>query len=274
MRLVRRDAALGSVKWLAASLRPASHSDLFLLPDAVQLAVGEDWVGVLCRDNPDFVFGNYLILRSAPTQADLPRHLSEWASVFRDGGVRKVALQWEDGSETAGVNASGWTLDRSVVLARGLPVQRDTGRGTGSAVRAVSLRADADRVLALLEEGLAPDSGGPAFLRWRLGEYASLIDSGRGQWLGAWEGGELVATCGVFDCGGLLRLQLLVTAPTARRRGHATALCRTALGLRWGGRRLPAVAVAEPGGGAEQLYRGLGFETIGWQLAVLAGKPC
>lgn len=254
--------ALKPPPWLSALLRPASHSDLFLLPDTVRFSAGPDWIAVICNDRPDFVYGNYLILRGAPSPLGLRGYADVCSSFFRNRGVRNVVLQWEEGPEGVGLDVDGWTLDRSVVLERTHAMRVDAGTGA----KRVSLRAEGDRVLALLEEGLSADSTCTAFLRWRLGEYARLVESGRGEWLAVWEGDRIVATCGVFRCGGVTRVQELVTAPCARRRGHATALCQVAFGLSSVDR---AIAVAEPGGSAEQLYRSLGFETAGWQFALL-----
>ncbi len=258
---------LGFPPWLSPSLRPASHSDLFLLPEAARFAAGTERVAVACEDRPDFVFGNYLMVPSAPSAIVLRRHLDEWSSSLRARGVRDLVVQWEEGPEGLALAVDGWTLDRSIVLERRHPFHAATG--DAARVTQVPLSADLDRVLALLQEGFGTGSRDADFVRWRLGEYARLVEAGRGEWLAVLEGDTMVATCGVFRCGGVTRVQELVTAPGARRRGYASALCRTAFRARPGVPPPRTVAVAEPGSAAELLYRSLGFETAGWQFALI-----
>jgi ribosomal protein S18 acetylase RimI-like enzyme len=101
----------------------------------------------------------------------------------------------------------------------------------------------------------------------------ALVEAGHGAWFGAFEGGRLSSTMGLFRAGrGLARFQNVETVPEARGRGLAGTLVHHA--STYGLTELGAdtlVMVADPDYLAIRIYRSVGFAETEVQLA--AEKP-
>jgi GNAT superfamily N-acetyltransferase len=103
--------------------------------------------------------------------------------------------------------------------------------------------------------------GDPEFVRARVTAERAVTEAGHGFWLGAFADGELVAQLGlVTDGSGVARYQNVETHPDWRRRGLAGTLVWQAgqLGLDALGAST-LVIVADPQGGAIEVYRSVGF---------------
>lgn len=224
---------------------------------------------------PDFWMGNTLVVAPpAPGDgADAAAWLARWQATFEEifprAAHRSLVVDGNVGADVdAAVAAAGWVMQRNLALvAERLPESRVPD---GVRVRALAGDADWERVRAMAiasDEHAARVTGGEPlddvyreFVAQRGRTKRGWVEAGRGTWLGAFAGDELVGSLGIFWDGELGRYQDVVTHPAWRRRGVARALLSTAVrdALAHGARRV--VIVAMDGSDAARLYRAVGFE--------------
>ena len=216
--------------------------------------------------SPRFYLGNFLLYPDAPRDGDLAR----WSAAFRatfsdDPAIRHLCFCWDRPDGEAGVLEpfleAGFEVERWIVLtAREVEAPPRSNRE----VTLRALASDDDWAAATqLQVITATDSwgeGSSAFARQQMARYRRLVAAGRGLWLGAFDGGELVADLGVFCEDGLARFQGVETAASHRRRGicatlvhHAAQAVARDLGAR------DLVMVADSGYHAARVYESVGF---------------
>ncbi len=142
-------------------------------------------------------------------------------------------------------------------------------------MRIAAVAADDDdgwrRLTALhVADGAEHGEAYAAFARTHFAGYRDLARAGLGieAWA-AWVDDALVATCQVHAAADWIRVEEVLTAPSARRRGIAGALCGAAFAA--SAARFPdanLLIVADADGDAERLYTRLGFVRTGLQGAV------
>ena len=217
-------------------------------------------------DNPEFWWGNFLILPGRPEPGSAVAWLARFAAEFP--AARHVALAVDAAGPVpaepaipvpADFPAAGLEAERSTVLtaASVTPPPRPAEQ---AGIR--PLKSDADWQASLdLGVRCFGAEGSQEYLIRRNAARRRLIRAGRGAWFGAFGGGRLLAQLGVCDAGdGRARYQDVETDPAARRRGlagtlvwHAGLYAHEVLGAA----RL--VIVADPGAEAIRVYRSCGF---------------
>jgi len=221
------------------------------------------WQVVRCPDRPDYHWGNYLALEAPPS----PDRLADWADRHREAfagvaGVEKACIGWEtaEPDEPPGLRAAAESagLELEVVEALALSTLRP-----GAARVAVRLEPVAetgwDELLAFQDR--RGDAEAAAFRRWRYGHYRSLVREGAGAVWGAWRGGLLVGTAGVFWGDGLARFQDVGVDEAHRRLGICSALISAMTGD-VASRAATVLILADRGSQAERIYRRLGYDRI------------
>lgn len=105
------------------------------------------------------------------------------------------------------------------------------------------------------------DDGEREFRAWQVGAHRHLVEAGRGRWWGAWRGGQLVGSAGLFAEDDLGRFQQVQVHPGHRRRGIASTLVSsmTADHLTGPHAAAPLVIVAERDSSPARIYRSVGF---------------
>ena len=226
-----------------------------------------DWLVVRTPGNPDYWWGNFLLLARVPA----PGHGREWLARFAAEfpAARHVALG-VDTTEDAGIPgefaAAGLRADRATVLttARTRPPAHPS---TGAEIRPLQGDADWRQSVDLAIRCFDGERGD--YLERRQAARRRLTETGAGTWFGAFDNGRLLAQLGLFDVGrGYARYQHVETDPAARRRGLAGTLVWTA--GRYGREVLGAatlVIVADPADVAIRVYRGCGFTARESQLS-------
>jgi acetyltransferase (GNAT) family protein len=212
-----------------------------------------DYLAVRSPDNPDFWWGNFLLLAAWPGPGTGDSWLARFGAEFPL--ARHIAL----GVDSAGQDSAG--EDDAVppeFLAAGLEARRDTVL-TCAAVEPPPhpnaeaeirpLASDADwRQSAELGVRCYGDDGSQEYQDRRAAARRLLIQEGRGAWFGAFADGRLLAQLGLVDAGGgCARYQHVETDPAARRQGLAGTLVWHA--GRYGREKLGAgtfVIVADP----------------------------
>ena len=228
-----------------------------------------DYLVVRTPGNPDFWWGNFLLLASVPRPGHAGAWLARFAAEFP--AARHVAF----GVDTAGdaalpedLAAAGLEAERATVLTAAQP-NPPVRLNTEAEIRPLDSDADWRQSVDLAVRCFDGDE--PAgFLERRVIARRRLTQTGAGAWFGAFAGGRLQAQLGLFDVGdGYARYQHVETDPQARRRGLAGTLVWTAgrygrevLGIR------TFVIVADPADVAIRVYQACGFTPREVQLSL------
>jgi len=218
-----------------------------------------DYLVVRTRGNPDFYWGNFLLLAAWPRPGTGAGWLDRFAAEFPS--ARHVALGVDSADEPAEIPgeflAAALEPQRATVLTC-TGVQPPPHPSTDAEIRLLESDADWQQSRELGIRCYGDD--GP-YLDRRAAARRRLTQAGRAAWFGAFADGRLLSQLGVCDVGrGLARYQDVETDPAARRRGlagtlvwHAGRHAREALGAG------TFVIVADPAEAAIWLYRACGF---------------
>jgi len=251
--------------------------------EGAEVADRGDYVVVRSPGNPDYWWGNFLLLAAWPGCGAGDRWLARFAAEFPlahhialgvDSAPDEDAPD-EDGTDEDGTDEDGTDEDGRPVpaefLAAGLEPQRDTvltctavgpppHPNTDAEIRRLESDADWRQSVGLSMRCFEPGEPGD-YVRRRTAARRRVTQAGRGAWFGAFAGGRLLAQLGLFDTGdGYARYQHVETDPRARRRGLAGTLVWHA--GRYGREVLGAgtfVIVADPADVAIRVYRACGF---------------
>jgi len=225
-------------------------TDILVLGNRAQLEPHPlGWV-LRTPDEPDFWYGNQLILKGEPPSPD-----------------KAIAAFHDDLAERGFIIEQDDVLSLEARPAQAVPPN-------GFRLREVETDSDWAKVANLkveigVEDGYA-DEGYRAFILGRCDGWRKAIAAGEGAWFGAFEGETLAADLGLFTDGRIARFQSVETAAAYRRRGLCSALVVYA--LNWLAARAPQaqpVIVAEADGDAGRLYRRLGFALVERQTSAL-----
>ncbi len=244
------------------------RTDLALrVGEGAEVADRGDYLVVRSPDNPDYWWGNFLLLAAWPGRGTGNRWLARFAAEFPL--ARHIAL----GVDSTPISP-GDEDDRPVpaeFLAAGLEPQRDTvltcaavgpPPHPNAAAEVRRLESDADWRQSVELAMRCFDHDEPRdYLEARTAAWRRVTQAGRGAWFGAFADGRLLAQLGLFDAGdGYARYQHVETDPQARRQGLAGTLVWHA--GRYGREILGAgtfVIVADPAAVAIRVYRACGF---------------
>jgi ribosomal protein S18 acetylase RimI-like enzyme len=246
------------------------RTDLAILAlEGSQVSDRGGYVVIRTPGNPDFWWGNFLLLRDLN-----PGSGGEWMTRFAAEfpGARHIALGLDetDADVVHPGELAGMTMERNAVMTAAsvhAPPQPDT-----EAVLRV-LKGDADwrQSLELAAAVHAGEPGGDAgFLTARAAAMRGLAEAGHGAWFGAFLDGTLVSQLGLITSeSGLARYQSVETHPAARRRGLAGTLVWHAGTTALAGGVRTLVMVADPEDGAIRVYRSVGFTVTESQIGFI-----
>ena len=221
--------------------------------------------------NPDFWWGNFLLLREPPSTGQTQMWVARFVEAFPQANHRAFGLDDPEASAAtfAGLADLGYAVECSAVM-----TTRSVAH-PGRAMPGATFRPlvddrdwDAHVDLSLV---VYPEPSGESqrsFVAARSATQRRAVQAGGGVWLGAFVDGRLVSQLGVLRAGdGLGRYQDVETHPAFRRRGLAGALVAQAGATmleEFGVHTL--VMVADPDDEAIRLYRSLGFVESEHQL--------
>jgi len=249
-----------------------------------------DHLVVRTPSNPEFWWGNFLLLARVPPPEACEGWLARFEAAFPGAGHVAIGFDRPSGLEApradlSWFHARGFAVTTEVVLTASALAEPD--RRDETAVHR-PLRSDDDWAASIdlrmrcRDEGLEPQ-GYRRFATARAEAHRRLVSQGHGEWFGAFVDGMLVSQMGLFRIEpGLARFQSVETDPAYRRRGLAGSLLRHV--GNWGFATLGVatlVIVADPEHHAIAMYRKAGFadaeRTWGVELPPVgrfaAGKP-
>lgn len=222
------------------------------------------YVTVRTPANPDFWWGNFLLLPARAAQGEAGQWLSLFTAEFPAAAHVALGLDitGDTGTDLADFVAAGLDVQRETVLtapALGGPPHPNRAALFRQLARDEDWRQSA-RLQALCdaEDGLPASQ---AYTEARNAARRRLAEAGQGAWFGAFVDGELVSQLGVFSGRSrIARYQDVGTHPGARRQGlAATLVCHAAryaiddLGAK------TLVIVADPREPAIRVYCSVGF---------------
>ncbi len=229
----------------------------------------DGYVCVRTPENPHFWYGNSLIFPAPPKPGDVERWMELFEREFFAPASNHRVFQWDSPGGAAGdvepFIAAGFELNTGEVLTA-TSIEPLTEPNAEIEVRPLAGADDNsqrfDLALECSRRDDARNSDSHAeFLRRQIALSNRMVEAGHGTWWGAFLGEQLVADLGLFFFDELGRFQDVKTHPDFRRRGicktvvatvsHAALASQAAQQL---------VIVAEAGGPASALYRGVGFE--------------
>lgn len=226
-----------------------------------------DHVVIRTPANPDYYFGNFLVL------AEPPRDIAPWIRRFHDAfadaaGIQHVAFRW-DATTAAGpleaLQAAGFEVSNDSVMT----ATTVTAGDTPYPIR--ELRADEMPAVAALALASSDDQG-PAYRRFlerRAAWKGVIIERGLGSFWGAFDDDTLVGSLGLVRLDRLARYQDVQTAATHRGRGIASALLAAAAEHVTGVEQY--VIVAEPTSIAARIYARAGFRVAERMVSAFVG---
>ena len=257
------------------------RTDLFFPRfDGIVLERETYWV-VRTPTNPTFHWGNFLLYKVPPTVGARDRWESDFRREFSVGEFPgHFAFGWDSPEGDRGAAATefldhGYDPENSVVLtAERVPAAaRPTSDVT---VRPLGSDADWDAALSQqiacrdLDYGIGPYT---LFKTARMRRYRQMSEAGHGLWFGAFIGGELAASLGIYREEGVARFQCVGTRPEFQRRGICAKLVEASAQFAF--REMGAttlVMVADETGAARRIYTSVGFAPTEFQVGVAWSK--
>ena len=250
---------------------PGLRTDLALLElQGSEVIDAGDHVVVRTPANPTFYWGNFLLLPTAVPDAEIDHWIARFEAEFPDARHRAIAFADAEG-EHSGWRTRGYDVEVDVDLALRGRAPAGGDAPTGIEVRALTTDTDWEQSAALGASDV-PEARRDDHLLFELRRAVAqrgMVDSGRGHWVGAFEGDRLVAGLGIVRLGRLARYQNVMTQADYRRRGIAGALVRAAGEWALADPEVEQlVIVAEAGGPAIGLYERAGFSEVARHVAV------
>jgi len=221
----------------------------------------DDHLVVRTPDNPDYHWGNCLLVTDASRVDDADAWVTRFEAAFPDARWFAVGLPVMPAEVDAWAR-HGIELEQLDVLATST-IPHAAPLAEGYVVRALH---DEDWS-AVIERDIAenirtgeydPVTHAP-FVRARIAAQRRLCEEGAAQWFGAFWGDDLVADLGIVRCGSIGRYQAVGTDAGHRRRGLASHLLGVAAAWSADHGCSTWVIVTESTNDAGRVYRRAGF---------------
>ena len=218
--------------------------------------------------NPRFFWGNFLLLATPPEPGSGDFWLEQFERELPEVSHRAFGVDGTTGTKAdlAAFADVGLQVDASSVMTA-TTVHEPPHPHPTAVVRPLTSDADWRQHVELAVAGEA-EHYSEEFATARSAAHRRNIEAGHGQWFGAFLGGRLMASLGIFTASaGLARFQEVKTHPEARGQGLAGTLVHAASRHaldEMGARTL--VMVADPDYLAIRVYRSVGFDDTETQL--------
>lgn len=248
-------------------------TDSFFLEDAREIIAYDDYTFVRSPNQPDFYFGNFLLLNSPPKGADKEKLERTFKKHFTDEQVKHFTFCWsgEKKEDIAVFLEAGYELDEVFVLAGKsadlIPLEEKNEEVN---IRAFESEEDWEKWKALefleLPSGFS-EAGYKNFIEGRAEVYQKLYQKGQGNFYGAYIEDKLIASAGLFHQKNIGRFQSVKTHKDYRRKG----ICKTLVFYicEVGFQQLDTLVIAaDKGYHALEIYKKLGFKEMESQTSV------
>jgi hypothetical protein len=249
-----------------AELSLETRTDLIFHREAGNVADRGEYIVVETPSSPNYYFGNLLYYKHPPRAGDFERwratFLREFANVPR---VRHETFKWDvrdgDTGDVAPFLDAGFQYESSVTLLAGR-VTPPPKVNADVEVRRITTDEDWSAVTEVHVLCRHPAWGVDEYREHFAGQsrmYRRLERAGRGGWYGAYLGGELAGSLGLFSDGDVGRFQAVATHPDFRRRGVCGTLVYEVSRRALDGGLRTLVMVADEFYHAARIYESVGF---------------
>lgn len=246
----------------------AYKTDLAILGFGGRIEDKGEYLVVETPDNPDYFWGNMLVMKNAPRAGDI----QVWSALFKkefthQPHVKHMTFGWDSPDATEGDCQSfveqGFELEKTVVLTlKNNELVQPRHTCPGLEVRA--LKSDEDWELATQNKIVSRkedfnEEKYAAFTRLQMKKRREMAEANVGDWYGAFLDGQLVADCGLFVFDKIGRFQSVGTHPDFRGRGICANLIYQVSqdGLK---KADTLVMCADPGYHAARIYESVGYK--------------
>jgi len=248
---------------VVAEISPGWETDLEILRlTGSVITTNPDYLIIRTPHNPDYHWGNCLMVTAADSVDDAHGWVSNFKDAFPDSDWIAIGLP------TMPTNTEAWLslgveLEQLDVLST-KSVPKSSARPDGYNCRIFEPEDWEKLVRSELTENQRTGDYDPdvyeRFVRGNMKSRMQLSDQGDAAWFGAFADGKLVAHLGIIRCGVRGRYQAVETHPEHRRRGLASHLL--GLAAQWSAARgcTEWVIVTEATNDAGRVYRRAGFE--------------
>jgi len=235
--------------------------------EGAQITDCGDYLLIRSPDNPDYWWGNFILLAQAPEPGTGGTWLARFAAEFPAARHVAIGVDQDQVEMPEEFLAAGLEPQWATVLTTAA-VRPPPHLNTEAEIRPLGSDADWQQSVDLAIRCFGAGDPGD-YLERRAAARRRLTRAGTGAWFGAFDGGRLVAQLGLFAVGdGYARYQHVETDPAARRQGlagtlvwHAGRYGRAVLGAR------TLVIVADPAEAAIRVYRACGLTDRESQLS-------
>ncbi len=252
------------------------RTDLMLLAlQGSRVEEHDEYLVVRSPHNPEFWWGNFLLFRAAPEEANVQQWERAFVREFPAASHRAFGVDGTSG-EAASYGefvGAGYDVQASVVMTA-TEVHAPPHPNLDATYRMLDLTDGLDRESAIALRMANAPAMDPAdyrqFLDRSMEAMAALQRKGAGSWFGAFLDGRMVSGMGLYSDGnGLARFQSVDTHPEARGLGLAGTLVHhvSSYGLSTL-RAKTLVMVADPAYHAIRIYRSVGFENTESQVQI------
>ena len=236
-----------------------------------------DCLVVRTPHNPNYWWGNFLLLQGVPPRAETATWLDRFAAELPE--ARHVAIGFDGRTggleDLSGFAEVGLSCEASTVMSA-TSVHEPPRPNRVADFQALSSDEDWAQSLELFVACSDPPDFGAehrAFAERKVATNRALVEDGHGGWFGAFLDGRLVSQMGLLAASpGLARFQAVETHPDARGQGLAGTLVHHV--SRFGFEDLGAqklVMVADPDYVAVRVYRSVGF--VDGEMQLQASRP-
>jgi ribosomal protein S18 acetylase RimI-like enzyme len=229
----------------------------------------DGYIVVRTPANPDYWWGNFVLLHGPVSAGDGPRLRATFAAEFPDAAHLAFGIDGTRGEvdDPRVQEELGLSVEVNAVLTAAAPKQPVRAADADAAVRRLTSDEDWEQAAALrlAVYELEDVPGQPEFVGRQFAESRAICERGDGAWFGAFAGGQrLVAALGLLRASpGAARYQSVETHPSFQRRGLASRLLYES--SVWARDALNAemvVIVADPEYHAIEVYKALGFVEV------------
>lgn len=216
--------------WGPETLGLGLRTDLGLASVDGSVIPGPDSIAVKTPTSPGFWWGNFVVFPGPPREGDRARWEAIFDRAFRGlPSVRHRNFTWDPDSDAEGASSEfieqGYAATRQVFMVHDGSFQPEPLGDFD--LRAFDSPSDWIECLEIHHRCLVGEQATDPFRRYQaeqIERYRWLHDSGRGLWVGAYRGGRMVGSAGVYRGEGWARYQAVSTTPEFRGRGAASAI--------------------------------------------------
>lgn len=226
-----------------------------------QVDVHDDFLVVKSPHNPEYHWGNFILVTNKKLVSDSGKWLKIFESHFPEAKWLAIGLP-EYPKSMDGWGSCGAEVERMDVLkAIAKPATPEIASGYTSRILGGN---DWDLLLAReisenLKSGDHDLESFERFITKSIDSYRTLSDRGLAAWFGVFHESELVADLGIVLCGDTARYQSVQTDAKHRRKGLASHLLGQAASWAYSKGCKSWVIVTESTNGAGRVYRRAGF---------------